>query len=460
MKRLALLVSVFSFSLLLMVLLLAHSRRATPSPMFLYAASDGKTPGLNLYRATLDDGDPQLVQRFKGYPDLTQPVQASDGTWYFTQWGETKAAIYRMGPDGGHPRKISQHADNAFFWSFSPDHAWIVYRVVNLEVEGDFKLYRMRLDGTQRQLLTPHEGSFRAIAWSPDGNWLVFEDLKAEGAIYRMRPDGSQRQRLAETSDTILGWSPDGQWLVFSAVRDEQMHIYRVAPDGSQLTELTPGFRRIEQLVWSPDGAWLYFVAVRSLYRVALVGGTPELVTDYAGFNTVASFSSDGQWIVFYQRESTCLVLYRMRPDGSDLQRLLPEMQWHAFVAWSPNSEWLYFRGGLDHVDTDFYRIHPDGTSLERLTTNHDERKSFAAWSPDKQWFVYIERDGYLYKMGPDGSAAQQLTAGGHPQQFLGWVPPLSQRWHTTWLAAAGLLVLLPRRVRQIVQTGLQAIWF
>ncbi len=80
-------------------------------------------------------------------------------------------------------------------------------------------------------------------AWSPDGQWLSFVRLSSSSNYYRIRPDGSGLTALTPfagaTNVTLSGngspaiWMPDGQSVLFPAKIQGVQGIYAVPADGS-----------------------------------------------------------------------------------------------------------------------------------------------------------------------------------------------------------------------------------
>jgi TolB protein len=273
-----------------------------------------------------------------------------------------------------------------------PPSAWIAFEVW---LDGP-ELYRMHPDGSGVQRLTYGGGYNWFPAWSPDGQWIVFAHGSSRGQLYRMRPDGSELQRLTYDDAYINiqpDWSPDSQWILYECDTDYTYSFCRIHPDGSgfQYVLDTPDQNR--DPAWSPDGQWIVFSSNRlgrdtRIYRMRLDGSEVQRLTNgpsYADFDP--DWSPDGQWIVFVSQERDTLNadLYRMHPDGSALQRLTDDPAHDRFPAWSPDGQWIAFTSDRDDQRVQIYRMRPDGSALQRLTSFPGLGGQRPAWSPPIQ---------------------------------------------------------------------------
>ena len=94
---------------------------------------------------------------------------------------------------------------------------------------------------------------------SPDGQSVVFYSLvEPEGHLHVMRTDGTDRPRELtgdSASDRVPRWSPDGNWIATFSDRSGPLQIWKIRPDGSDLTQVTDAPDNIGYAVWSPDGS-------------------------------------------------------------------------------------------------------------------------------------------------------------------------------------------------------------
>ena len=214
---------------------------------------------------------------------------------------------------------------------------------------------------------------------------------------------------------------------------------------------------------WSPDGTRIAFQSTRGgrddIFVMDLTSGSTHRLTDGRGFNEYPSWSPDGQWIVFnstrdgvadsagtgYYRD-----LYLMRPDGTDIHRLVRHFGTFGFAAWSPDGRSLAFES--DRAGTwDIYTMAADGGSLEQLTHHETTGGSagFASWSPDGSRIVYgaVQAAGqpaliYWLAVGQDlphrvTDNAPGLQYDGYPDwSSAGWVVFVRNRGDNTQLFA------------------------
>jgi len=157
-----------------------------------------------------------------------------------------------------------------------------------VQTETVAHLYVLDAPGAEPRRLT--SGSARAdgtngIAWLPDGRIVYSSTASGLPQLWISKPDGSDARQITSMPGpaTAPSSTPDGQWIYFSSFAKEGSAIFRVAPDGSGLKQLTTDGDSSVPFV-SADGRMVYVTSLRSgtprLMKMAAEGGTPERVFD------------------------------------------------------------------------------------------------------------------------------------------------------------------------------------
>lgn len=171
---------------------------------------------------------------------------------------------------------------------------------------------------------------------------------------------------------------------------------------------------------WSPDGDWIAFTSERNgsadLYRVKPDGTGLERLTDSPAYDDQAAFSPDGRQIVFVTTRANGhanlsildMKTRKVRPlttgTGGDFR-----------PSWSPDGKWIAFssdRGStlpfakdrFEHQQiAGIYIVHPDGSGLKRITPHGDFCGS-PKWFPSSTQLIAYCMSGdetYLYRRAP-----------------------------------------------------------
>lgn len=260
-------------------------------------------------------------------------------SFYIPMCNSHASFVPNPNPTDNNPRKIVfQRGD----W----ESGAIAIRIVDEYVPQGAEIWIMNDDGSDKQSLTrAHggpvcdgcsscDGSENKPVVSPDGTMIAFRSCSR---LYVMAIDGSNPREVAPYGGCAHHtWSPDSQWVLFDAPSEEQdcgrRQIYKVRPDGSDLTQLTSG----------ADYSDENFLEISGASYVA---------------NNWAFWSPNGEWIAFhsnfgYGNDDGPSTLSIMRPDGSD-KRVLVSSEDEPFAiqhnvcgpkSWSPDSQWIAFK--------------------------------------------------------------------------------------------------------------------
>jgi TolB protein len=147
--------------------------------------------------------------------------------------------------------------------------------------------------------------------FSPDGEWIVFEshpvDVEKQGVIMKFKLDNSiTYQALTNADDDCRqpNWSPSGNYILFQKYENRQWDIWIMNPDGSNKKMITSGKGDKTDASFTNDGEYIIYssdsdLELANIYKISIEGGSPERITNYDGYDGAPSISSDGSKIAF-----------------------------------------------------------------------------------------------------------------------------------------------------------------
>jgi len=193
--------------------------------------------------------------------------------WRADANGANQVKLTNSGPD--HASVESDWAPTGLRIAFDSDRLF--------GVDGDVQIYTMDRNGGDVQQVTTGDGFHGDPAYSRAGTTLAIEadwgDYPAKEGIYLVPTVGPVEETDATKVVGIPGngvgvsepqFSPDGSWIAFTTLKNcdrfnERKNqptgctsaIYRVHPNGTGLTRLTPWGENASYPDWSPDGQWI-----------------------------------------------------------------------------------------------------------------------------------------------------------------------------------------------------------
>lgn len=269
------------------------------------------------------------LQQEIGAYELAYPFPAPDGASLVFQGNfDGRWQLYSLNLTDGAIRRLHVSARDDTHPAFSPDGRRLAF-ISNRD--GNDEVYVLDLATGDARSVSPHPGKDGHPKWSPDGAWLVFNrtfdpaDPGGDGdsAILRVRPDGTGLEVLSDSPrvETFASFAPDGRAVAFvewfpnaagERNRNGEIVIVDIASRSRRNITSSPGFDGYPY--WGTRDGWIYFSTP--------VAGGP------AG------------------RE---LVVHRIRPDGTAMERL-GALDGHADVRAIPSADAriLYFNVNRD----------------------------------------------------------------------------------------------------------------
>jgi Tol biopolymer transport system component len=284
------------------IALLAPAAQATvagPNGLIAFRASTGS--GDQVY--TIDPETLAQVQLTHLDGDALQPHWSRDSsliTFEFDPANDCAHVAY-MDADGGNmvvlPLANGDQCEGTP--SFSPDGKRIFYE--GFKPQRRDAIWSMSLTGTDRRLITTCEG--RGVSdpeVSPDGTMLAFTCFSRQGqALFDSRVDGSHLRQLTPYSlnvGTKEDWSPDSDRIMFISVQNEgtpdvQVNTATIRPDGTGLfwvTNYPAGGPLAFGNSYSPDGQWIVLRleqnGLYALYKIRPNGTDLTQITPFSDF--------------------------------------------------------------------------------------------------------------------------------------------------------------------------------
>lgn len=166
---------------------------------------------------------------------------------------------------------------------FGEEPAWSADGKLIAYVTTTEQLWVTDVEGKNKSQAVQVAGQYcHQPAWSPDGQWIAFSsDTDGNIELYKVRPDGTNLTRLTDAPgvDCRPRWSRDAQQILFSSNREGNFDLFLMRSDGSDVRRLTRHSAVDDHGAWAPDGRHVAFVSLRDggfdIYRLQL---PPDIV--------------------------------------------------------------------------------------------------------------------------------------------------------------------------------------
>jgi Tol biopolymer transport system component len=278
---------------------------------------------------------------------------------------------------------------------FSPDGKRLIYQSNPGGASPTVcdQMMTMNVDGSNKTQVSKGGGRTTCGYFYPDGQSILYASTRLGGPdcpprpsfergyvwpiyasydIFRAAPDGSNLRQLTKTPgyDAEATIAPDGR-IAFTSVRDGDMEIYSMNGDGTDVRRLTnrPG----------PDGGpWFSPDGKLIVFRGRAIADAKEL-------GDFQSLLKQELW------RPTTLEIFVMNRDGSNLQQVTRLGGANFAPAWHPDGKRLIFASNSRDPkgrNFDIFSVNLDGSGLQQITDN-DTFDGFPMFSPDGKKLVF-----------------------------------------------------------------------
>jgi dipeptidyl aminopeptidase/acylaminoacyl peptidase len=244
----------------------APATDGTPSPDGRWTARTQQMPAAARPAPSLSDFERRHEERFRGDAFDWYPFRQDGQRFPLPDPAERRTSeIFLHAADGGgSPRQLTRLGLSPGNLTWTPDGSAVLFTandgVLDELAYGTNQIYRVTLDGELTRLTNDGFG-YSNLRFSPDGRWMTYVrsfgtdmiielELSHGGSqdLYITPAGGGEPVNLTAGWDLDPGtpqWSPDSRWIYFTAGIGGATHLFRVAPTGGDVQQVTTGQRRV-----------------------------------------------------------------------------------------------------------------------------------------------------------------------------------------------------------------------
>lgn len=244
-------------------------------------------------------------------------------------------------------------------------------------------------DGFNAQTVLESDEPLMSPSWSPDGQSLAyvsFENKRPEIFIQHLAT--AKRSKLSgfKGINGAPSWSPDGKHLALVLSKDGGPDVYVMNTATKRLRRLTKHRSIDTEPVWTKQGDRIIFTSDRSgspqLYEIAIKGGKPKRLTFEGRYNSAATISPDGKYIVMVHGERGEYKIAQLERETGNLT-VLTDSNLDESPSFSPNGKLVLYASTRGDNGV-LYVVSVDGRAKHRLSDQTGDIRE-PVWGPYKR---------------------------------------------------------------------------
>lgn len=315
--------------------------------------------------------------------------------------------------------------------SIAPDGRQIVFartRADKMKDQSRSNLWIVDTDGARVRELTRGNWRDSAPEWSPDSKRIAFlSDRDGTSQLHVMYLDTGEVAQLTYLPRAPSGirWSPDGTQIAFTQMIQDEDPILRVElPRRPRGAEWARGAVLVDRLTWARDGTGPVEKGHTHVFVVdAVLGGTPQQITDGNFNHSSPEWSADGRTIYVsgirkpeaeYQRGDS--EIYAVDLKTREVKALTDRKGPDNNPTVSPDGRWIAYTGYDDkdytsHLSS-LYLMDRVGGAKRLWAGDLDSSPASVTWALDGSgvYFTVGEKGSHSIYFAPVQGELRKLT--------------------------------------------------
>jgi Tol biopolymer transport system component len=169
---------------------------------------------------------------------------SEDNEWIvFVSDRDGNEEIYIMRTNGKDMKRITNDKGSDIHPHFSPDGKQLLFSSNRGNGKYDIYKYTIKTNVTERLTFTKEDELF--ARYSPDMKKIVYSKMSENNLtddVFVLNVTTQKTENLTNTPDELDGWpmfNKTGDWIYYSAMKNGSRCIFKMKPDGSDVTQIT-----------------------------------------------------------------------------------------------------------------------------------------------------------------------------------------------------------------------------